>query len=147
MNIALLPDTLYHATFPDAVDAILASGLQHNADGVVNLSNEPEFAAGFLAIRGFSRLGEITIIDVGGIPTPNIDKQSFDSALVLAIDARQLDHDKLGLNETETEAARIGALPSGLVSYIYRGTIPTTAIHISDTYTHRDNRIPEQFTF
>ncbi len=140
-----LPETLYHATFPDAVDAILVSGLQHNTDGVVNLVNEPQFAAGFVAIRGFSRIGEITIINVNGVQTPNIDKKYFDTAQVLAINVRRLDIDKLSVNETETQAAKAGALPEGLVSYTYSGTIPREAIHIADIFIKNDSRIPPHF--
>lgn len=146
MDNTLLPDTLYHATFPDAVDAILLSGLQHNDEGVVNLVNEPRYAAGYIAIRGFSRLGEITIIDVDGVPTPNIDKKSFDTAQVLAIDVRRLDINKLSVNETESHAAQIGALPGDLVSYTYSGTIPREAIHIADVFIKNDSRIPPHFS-
>lgn len=145
MDNTTLPETLYHATFPDSVDAILVSGLQHNAEGVVNLANEPQFAAGFVAIRGFSRLGEITIVDVNGVPTPNIDKKNFDTAQVLAINVRRLDIDKLAINESEVQAAKAGALPEGLVSYTYSGTIPREAIHIADIFIKNDSRIPPHF--
>lgn len=145
MDKTTLPETLYHATFPDSVNAILLSGLQHNDDGVVNLVNEPRYAAGFIAIRGFSRLGEITIVDIDGVPTPNIDKRTFDTAQVLAINVRRLDVDKLSINESETEAAKTGGLPGGLVSYVYRGTIPREAIHIADVFVKNDSRIPPHF--
>lgn len=145
MDNTTLPETLYHATFPDSVDAILVSGLQHNADGVVNLANEPQYAAGFVAIRGFSRLGEITIIDINGVPTPNIDIKTFDTAQVLAINVRRLDISKLAVNENETQAAKAGALPEGLVSYTYSGTIPREAIHIADIFIKNDSRIPPHF--
>ena len=145
MDNTILPETLYHATFPDSVDAILLSGLQHNEAGVVNLVNEPHFAAGFVAIRGFARLGEITIVDVKGVPTPNIDKKTFDTAQVLAINVRRLDVDKLSINDAETQAAKAGALPEGLVSYTYSGTIPREAIHIADVFIKNDSRIPPHF--
>lgn len=145
MDNTTLPETLYHATFPDSVEAILLSGLQHNDIGVVNLSNEPRYAAGFIAIRGFSRLGEITIIDVNGVPTPNIDKKTFDTAQVLAINVRRLDVSKLSVNDAETLAAKSGALPEGLVSYTYEGTIPREAIHIADVFIRNDSRIPPHF--
>ena len=145
MDNTTLPETLYHATFPDSVDAILLSGLQHNSEGVVNLVNEPRYAAGYIAVRGFSRLGEITIIDVNGVPTPNIDKHAFDTAQVLAVNVRRLDVDKLSINEAETQAAKAGALPEGLVSYTYKGTIPREAIHIADVFIKNDSRIPPHF--
>ncbi len=145
MNNSTLPETLYHATFPDSVNAILASGLQHNAEGVVNLANEPRYAAGFVAMRGFSRIGEITIVSINGVKTPHIDKKTFDTAQVLAINVRRLDISKLSINEAEASAAAIGALPTGLVSYTYSGTIPREAIHIADVFTKNDSRIPPHF--
>lgn len=145
MNNTTLPETLYHATFPDSVDAILASGLQHNTEGVVNLANEPEYAAGFVAIKGFSRLGEITIVTINGVQTPNIDKKTFETAQVLGINVRQLDINKLSINESEVAAVTIGALPAGLVTYTYSGTIPREALHIADIYTKSDSRIPPHF--
>lgn len=141
----MLPDTLYHATFPDSVNAILVSGLQHNTEGVVNLANEPHYAAGFVAIRGFSRLGEITIETINGVRTPNIDKKTFDTAQVLGINVRHLDISKLSVNEAEAQASIAGALPAGLVSYTYSGTIPREAIHIADVFVKDDSRIPPHF--
>ncbi len=145
LNNSTLPETLYHATFPDSVNAILASGLQHNAEGVVNLANEPRYAAGFVAMRGFSRIGEITIVRINGVKTPHIDEKTFDTAQVLAINVRRLDISKLSINEAEASAAAIGALPTGLVSYTYSGTIPREAIHIADVFTKNDSRIPPHF--
>jgi hypothetical protein len=141
----LLPETLYHATFPDSVDAILMSGLQENQEGVVNLANSPVYAAGFVSIRDFSRLGEITIVEMDGIPTPNIDRQRFDVAQVLAINARRLDPEKLEINHDEVRASAMGALPSDLVTYRYKGSIPREAIHIADTFHRNDSRIPPHF--
>lgn len=145
MTNSTLPETLYHATFPDSVNAILVSGLQHNAEGVVNLANEPRYAAGFVAMRGFSRIGEITIVSINGVKTPHIDKKTFDTAQVLAINVRRLDVNKLLINEAEASAAAIGALPTGLVSYTYSGTIPREAIHIADVFVKNDSRIPPHF--
>ena len=145
LNNSTLPETLYHATFPDSVNAILASGLQHNAEGVVNLANEPHYAAGFVAMRGFSRIGEITIVRINGVKTPHIDKKTFDTAQVLAINVRRLDISKLSINEAEVSAAAVGALPEGLVSYTYSGTIPREAIHIADVFVKNDSRIPPHF--
>lgn len=145
MDNTTLPETLYHATFPDAVVPILHSGLQPNDLGIVNLVNEPQYAAGFIAVRNFSKLIDLKMIDVNGVSTPRFEHSVYHAAEVLAVDVRRLDIDKLEVNETETGAAASGGLPSGLVSYIYRGVVPPDAIHIADVFPQNDERIPPHF--
>lgn len=84
-------------------------------------------------------------MSINGVQTPHIDKKTFDTAQVLGINTRHLDVGKLSVNESEAQAAAVGALPTELVSYTYSGTIPREAIHIADVFTKNDSRIPPHF--
>ena len=131
------PDTLYHATFPDTAESILRSGVEPGADGVVHLIDSPDYAAGYVSIRNFTRIGDIAIVEMDGVPTPNIDIKRFDNATVLAINVHRLDLSLLLV----PESPKLGE-PT---NYIYQGQIPREAVHIADVYYRGDARIPKQF--
>lgn len=47
---------LYHATNFDNLGSILLNGIKHSIEGYVYLTEKPEQAASFLAIRGIQRI-------------------------------------------------------------------------------------------
>lgn len=48
--------TYYHATPFENLESILAQGLHKGCDGVVYLTEKPEEAARFVAIRGYTKI-------------------------------------------------------------------------------------------
>jgi hypothetical protein len=141
-----IPETLYHATLDDVTTLIHEIGLVPNEIGVVNMTNDPHCAAGFLAARNYTRISGVSWIVVDGVEMPSIDSAHRNSAVVLAISTQHLDHSLLTVNETDSGTSGTNALPSTLVSYTYSGTIKPEYISTVDTYKRGDKRIPQCFS-
>lgn len=140
-----IPETLYHATLDDVISSIYESGLMPNDVGVINLTNDPDCSAGFVAARDYTRIGNVSWIVVDGVEMPNIDSTHHNSAVVLAVSTQHLDRSLLTVNEADSGESSSNALPNTLVSYTYSGTIKPEHISTLDVYKRGDKRIPSCF--
>ena len=77
---------------------------------------------------------------------PSIDSKHHNSAVVLAVSTRHLDHSLLTVNKADSGGVHTNALPSKLVSYTYSGTIKPEHISTVDIYKRGDKRIPSCFS-
>ena len=141
-----IPKTIYHATLDDVLSLVYSVGLVPNDVGVINLTNNPDCSAGFIAARNYTRIGRVSWIVVDGVETPSIDSKSHNNAVVLAVLTQHLDHSLLTVNEADSGDVYTNALPSNLVSYTYSGTIKPEHISTVDIYKRGDKRIPSCFT-
>ena len=140
-----IPETVYHATLDDVLSLIYSIGLVPNDVGVINLANNPDCSAGFVAARNYTRIGSISWTVVDDVEMPNIDSRHHNSAVVLAVSTRHLDPSLLTVNEADS-CNYANALPIKLVSYTYSGTIKPEYISTVDVYKRGDARIPSCFT-
>jgi RNA:NAD 2'-phosphotransferase (TPT1/KptA family) len=141
-----IPETIYHATLDDVLPLIYSIGLVPNDVGVINLSNDPDCSAGFLAARNYTRIGNVSWIVVDGVEMPSVDSTHHNSAVVLAVSTQHLDLSLLTVNEADSGDASTNALPPRLVSYTYSGTIKPEYISTVDIYKRGDKRIPDCFS-
>jgi len=102
---------LYHATWPDVVDAIEADGFHPGTF----LANRPEYAVGFVRLRGgrFKGIREITHEgEVFTVP----DYETFDEIVVFGVDAT-------GLEVIESHDHNPSFFPEDLESFIVADVI------------------------
>jgi hypothetical protein len=141
-----IPETIYHATLDDVIPLIYSIGLVPNDVGVINLANDPDCSAGFLAARNYTRIGNVSWIVVDGVEMPSIDSTHHNSAVVLAVSTQHLDRSLLTVNKADSGDVHTNALPSKLVSYTYSGTIKPEHLSTVDIYKRGDKRIPSCFS-
>jgi RNA:NAD 2'-phosphotransferase (TPT1/KptA family) len=141
-----IPETIYHATLDDVIPLIYSVGLIPNDVGVINLTNDPDCSAGFVAVRNYTRISRVSWMFVDGVEMPSINSTQHDSAVVLAVSTQYLDRSLLTVNKADSGDVHTNALPSNLVSYTYSGTIKPEHLSTVDIYKRGSKRIPSCFT-
>jgi hypothetical protein len=136
---------LYHACFPDSIEAILDEGLKPGEDGFIHLCNKPEFAAGFIAVRDFVSFKGISTSVKEGKETVVVDRKKHNHACIVAVDVSALDKSLLETNERDASAALVGALPKELVSYTYTSPIQSSLVSYDSDVHRGDSSIPSHF--
>ena len=118
------PATLFHATWPSRIEGIaIDQRVRPGVDGCVYLANKPEYAAGFLRLRGGEFVGVIEVeLDGRKVHVP--DYVPHDHVFVVEISVARLESRRLGVSSDHSPLF----FPDDLACYAYRGPIPRRAI-------------------
>lgn len=146
-----IADVLYHATYPDAEDAIYERGLLPGVNGSVSLCVSPAHAAGFINMFGCSRITAMQQIPNWNrsikVPYDTMLSDDFDEILVIGVKVSMLDDRDFVMNMYDKSQAVTGVLPEFVQSYDHSGPIPVDALIEQHWFKKDDRRIHPLFRY